>query len=107
MTCRSRELLSSPWTSRVTWAVSVPPLGELVVKIRKGERVAEKARWCALDLPLLAARGSPVPSAIWSGPLDEEWYMIVQRCLPGESLRSLTWTLLDQVVDLIELQAAR
>ena len=55
--------------------------------------------------PLLAARGSPVPSIIWHGPLDDEWHVIVQRRLPGRSLRSLTWPLLDQVVKLVELQA--
>ena len=104
-TCRSPRLLSSPWRSRATWAVSTPTLGELVVKIRNADRAAEKARWCALNLPLLAARGSPVPSIIWHGPLDDEWHVIVQRRLPGRSLRSLTWPLLDQVVKLVELQA--
>jgi len=103
--CRTSQRLSSPWTSRAAWAVSMPTLGELVVKIRKGDRAAEKTQWCALNLPLLAARGSPVPSIIWHGPLDEEWYVIVQRRLPGHSLRSLTWPLLDQVLELVELQA--
>ena len=73
--CESPRLLSSPWTTRITWAGSAPLLGELVVKIRKGDRVAEKAQWCALNLPLLAARGSPVPSIVWHGAIDEEWYV--------------------------------
>ena len=104
-TCRLPRLLSQPWTSRATWAVPTATLGDLVVKIRKGDRAAEKAQWCALNLPLLAARGSPVPSIIWHGPFDEEWHVIVQRRLPGRSLRSLTWQLLDQVVRLVELQS--
>lgn len=103
--CRTPRLLSSPWTSRATWAVSVPMRGDLVVKIRRGDRVAAKAQWCALNLPLLAARGSPVPSIVWQGPLDDQWHVIVQRRRPGRSLRSLTWPLLDQVVELVELQA--
>lgn len=104
-TCPSPRLVSSTWTSRITWALSLPKLGDLVVKIRQGDRVAEKAQWCALNLPLLAARGVPVPSVIWHGPLDEEWHVIVQRHLPGRSLESLTWPLLKQIVELVELQA--
>jgi hypothetical protein len=101
----SPRLLLSPWSSRATWAVSMPSLGELAVKVRKGDRASEKARWCELDLPLLAARGYPVPSIVWHGSLDEEWHVVVQRRLPGRSLRSLAWPLLDQVVGLVELQA--
>lgn len=104
-TCRSPRLLSSPWSTRATWVVSVPTLGELVVKIRSGDRAAEKVQWCALNLPRLAARGYPVPSIIWHGPLGDGWHMVVQRRLPGRSSRSLTWPLLDQVVELVELQA--
>lgn len=89
--CRSPRLLFSPWSTRVTWAVSMPRLGELVVKISSGDRAAQKAQWCALNLPRLAARGYPVPSIIWHGPLNQEgWHVVVQRRLPGRSLRSLT-----------------
>lgn len=104
-TVEAPRLLSSPWTSRATWAVSMPTLGEATVKIRRGNRAAEKAHWCALNLPLLAERGSPVPSIIWHGSLDHEWHVILQRRLPGRSLRSLTWSLLTQVMEVVELQA--
>lgn len=103
--CRSSRLLSSPWSTRATWAVSMPTLGDLVVKVRNGDRAAEKAQWGRRNLPRLAARGYPVPSVIWHGPLDGEWHLVVQPRLPGRSLRSLTRPLLDQVLELIELQA--
>jgi len=83
----------------------MPTLGDLVVKIRRGDRAAAKTQWCALNLPLLAARGSPVPSILWHGPLDEEWHVVVHRRLPGRSLRTMTPALLDQVLRLVELQA--
>ena len=70
----------------------------------EGDRASEKARWCELDLPFLAARGYPVPSIVWHGSLNEGWHVVAQRRLAGRSLR-LTWPLLDQVVGLVELQA--
>lgn len=57
-------LLPPPWSSRAAWDVSMPTLGELVVKVRKGDRVAGKAMWSALNLPRLVARGYSAPSAL-------------------------------------------
>lgn len=104
-TCRSPAMLASFWSTRAAWSVSMPTFGDLVVKIRNGDRAGAKAQWSARNLPLLAKRGSPVPPIIWQGPLDEHWHMIVQRRLPGRSLRSMTWPMLDQIIELIELQA--
>jgi hypothetical protein len=103
-TLRSPRLLSTPWSTRATWAVSTPRLGDLVVKIRNGDRAAEKTRWAAANLPLLTARGCPAPTIVWHGPLDEHWHISVQHRLPGRSPRSLTWPLLNHLVELVDLR---
>lgn len=101
----SPRLLSPPWSSRATWAVSASSVGELVVKVRHGDRACEKTGWCVENLPRLAARGYPLPVILWHGMLDEERHVVVQRRLAGRPLRWLTWPLLDQLLALVELQA--
>ncbi len=56
--------LTPGWSSRTTWAAHGGRAGPLVVKARRGERPYEKTQWCADRLPLLGARGYPVPSII-------------------------------------------
>jgi aminoglycoside phosphotransferase (APT) family kinase protein len=90
---------------RVTWAAEATTLGPLVVKARRGDRVDEKTRWAAEHLPLLGARGYPAPEIVWHGELDEEWYLVVERRLPGEAVLSLDPARLAAVLDLVELQA--
>lgn len=104
-TSSSPELLSAPSSSRATWAVQMPGVGELVVKASRGERTAEKTSWGVANLPRLAERGYPLSVIIWHGALDEEWYVVVQRRLVGRPLRLLTAPLLDQLIALVELQA--
>jgi hypothetical protein len=43
-------------------------LGGLGLVFRNGDRAAERAQWCALNLPRLAARRLPVPSIVWRSP---------------------------------------
>jgi hypothetical protein len=59
--------LTPGWSSRMTWAAQGERTGPLVVKARRGEGADEKTAWCAAHLPLLAARGYPVPAIIWHG----------------------------------------
>ena len=59
--------LTPGWSSRMTWAAHGERTGSLVVKARRGERAYEKTAWCAARLPLLGARGYPVPAIIWHG----------------------------------------
>jgi hypothetical protein len=110
---RPAGLLTPGWPSRVTWAVSAPGLGGLVVKVRHGDRADEKTRWCAANLPVLGARGYPVPTIVWHGVLDGEpdgpdegeWHVTVQDRLPGRPLTSLTPGLLAELLQLIGRQA--
>ena len=101
--------LTPPKVSRATWAVRTLGAGELIVKVRHGDRADEKTRWCAGRLPLLGARGYPVPEFVWHGPLGGDWYVAVQKRLPGRPVTSLTGpqfdTLLDSLLDLVERQA--
>jgi hypothetical protein len=69
------RLLAQPWRSRATWAVRTRAAGELVVKVRHGDRALEKTQWCAARLPLLGARGYPVPVIVWHGMLTDEWHV--------------------------------
>jgi aminoglycoside phosphotransferase (APT) family kinase protein len=91
----------------MTWAARAPGAGPIVVKIRDGDdgRTAEKTRWCAERLPVLAARGYPVPAILWHGTLGAEWYVTVQRRLPGRPLRARDHAVLDSAERLVELQA--
>jgi len=95
------------WSSRTTWAAQGQRSGPLVVKARHGDQAYEKTAWSAARLPLLAARGYPVPGIIWHGMISDEWHITVQRRLPGSSppLAALDGPLLDQVLDLVERQA--
>jgi aminoglycoside phosphotransferase (APT) family kinase protein len=99
------RLLAQPWRSRATWAVRTRAAGELVVKVRHGDRALEKTQWCAARLPLLGARGYPVPVIVWHGLLTGEWHVVVQRRLPGRPVTALTRPLLGAVLDLVALQA--
>ena len=91
--------------SRATWAARTARLGQIVIKVRHGDRAYEKTDWCAANLPRLVARGYPVPLIIWHGMLHDDWHAAVQYRLPGRSLRALIAPLLEAVLGLIELQA--
>jgi len=97
--------LTPPKLSRATWAVRTRGMGELIVKVRHGDRADEKTRWCADRLPLLGVRGYPVPEFVWHGALGGDWYVAVQQRLRGHPVTSLTGPLLDAVLDLVERQA--
>jgi Ser/Thr protein kinase RdoA (MazF antagonist) len=101
--------LTPPKVSRATWAVRTRDAGELIVKVRHGDRADEKTRWCADRLPLLGARGYPVPEFVWHGPLGGDWHVAVQKRLPGHPATSLTGpqldTLLGALFGLVERQA--
>jgi hypothetical protein len=67
------ETLGQPRPRRLTWAAEAEPLGAVVVKARLGDRADEKTEWCATNLPLLGARGYPVPEIVWHGFLGSGW----------------------------------
>jgi Ser/Thr protein kinase RdoA (MazF antagonist) len=89
----------------MTWAARAARAGPLVVKIRHGDRAAEKTQWCAAQLPRLGARGYPVPTILWHGLLDDQWHVTVQNRLPGHRLTALDGPLLDALLRLVERQA--
>ena len=97
--------LTPGWSSRTIWAAHGGRAGPLVVKARRGERPYEKTQWCADRLPLLGARGYPVPSIIWHGMVRGPRHLTVQNRLPGLLLTTLAGPLLDAVVELVERQA--
>ena len=98
-------LLTPGWSSRTTWAARAERAGALVVKARSGERADQKTAWSAARLPLLGARGYPVPAIIWHGPARDPWHVTVQRRLPGRRLTGPDGPLLDEVLRLVERQA--
>jgi Ser/Thr protein kinase RdoA (MazF antagonist) len=102
---RSPRPLGHPRQSRATWAVETSNLGELVVKVRHGDRADEKTRWCVANLPRLGERGYPVPEIVWRGLIQDDLHAVVLRRLPGEPLRSLKSPMLDALLALVELQA--
>jgi hypothetical protein len=92
----------------MTWAARTETVGELVVKARRGGRAYDKTDWCAVHLPLLGARGYPVPAIVWHGLLGDDWHVVVQNRLPGRPLwplTSLSWPVLEALLSLVELQA--
>jgi aminoglycoside phosphotransferase (APT) family kinase protein len=93
------------WSSRTTWAAHGGRTGPLVVKARHGDRAQEKTAWCAARLPLLAARGYPVPTIIWHGPARDQWHFTVQNRLPGRPVTRLDDRLLAELLTLVERQA--
>jgi Ser/Thr protein kinase RdoA (MazF antagonist) len=97
--------LTPGWSSRMTWGARAERAGPLVVKIRHGDRAYEKTAWSAARLPLLAARGYPVPSIIWHGMARGQWHVTVQNRLPGTRLTALDGRLLEEVLHLVEKQA--
>ena len=97
--------LTPGWSSRTTWAAHGERAGSLVVKARCGDRAYEKTAWCAARLPLLAARGYPVPAIVWHGMVRDDWHVTVQNRLPGHPLTTLDGRLLEEVLRLVERQA--
>jgi hypothetical protein len=97
--------LTPPRTSRMTWAARAQRNGAIVVKARRGDDADGKTQWCANQLPLLAARGYPVPSILWHGMIGGDWHVAVQSRLPGRPLIALDGPMLDAVLRLVELQA--
>ena len=97
--------LTPGWSSRTTWAAHGQRAGSLVVKARCGDRAYEKTAWCAARLPLLAARGYPVPAIVWHGMVRDDWHVTVQNRLPGHPLTTLDGRLLEEVLRLVERQA--
>jgi aminoglycoside phosphotransferase (APT) family kinase protein len=97
--------LTPPRTSRMTWAARAQRTGPIVVKARRGDNALEKTRWCARYLPVLGARGYPVPAIVWHGMISAEWHVTVQNRLPGRPLAALDGAMLEAVLRLVELQA--
>jgi len=102
---RGGRPLTPGWSSRTTWAAHGERAGSLVVKARCGDRADEKTAWCAARLPLLAARGYPVPAIVWHGMVRDDWHVTVQNRLPGRPLTTLDGRLLEEVLRLVERQA--
>jgi hypothetical protein len=98
--------LTPGWSSRTTWAAHGEHTGPLVVKARHGDGAYEKTAWCAARLPLLGARGYPVPAIIWHGMIRGQWHVTVQNRLPGSPLTTLDGPLLEEVLQLVEKQAS-
>jgi Phosphotransferase enzyme family len=97
--------LTPGWSSRTTWAAHGELTGPLVVKARHGDDADRKTAWCADRLPLLGARGYPVPTIVWHGPARDQWHLTVQNRLPGRPLTALDGRLLDEVLALVGRQA--
>jgi hypothetical protein len=56
-------------------------------------------------VPLLAARGHPVPTILWHGMVGGQWHVTVQNRLPGRPMTALDERTLNEVTGLIERQA--
>jgi hypothetical protein len=104
---RGARLLTPAKRSGATWAAHACETGAIAVKVRRSDegRAEEKARWCAAHLPLLGARGYPVPAMLWVGMLSPDWQVTVQGLLPGKPLVSLDGPVLEEALRLVELQA--
>jgi hypothetical protein len=97
--------LTAGWSSRTTWSAHGERIGPLVVKARNGEGAYEKTQWAASHLPLLAARGYPVPTIFWHGMVGGHWHVTAINRLPGRPMTALDEGQLDEIMGLIELQA--
>ncbi|HVT67455.1 MAG TPA: aminoglycoside phosphotransferase family protein, partial [Trebonia sp.] len=100
--------LTPGWGNRTTWDARGEQTGPLVVKARRGERAREKTQWSADHLPLLGARGYPVPAIIWHGMIGlprGQWHVTVQNRLPGRPLTTLDGRTLEEMLRLIGRQA--
>jgi hypothetical protein len=93
--------------SRMTWAARAGGTGAIVVKVREGDegRADEKAQWLAEHLPVLGARGYPVPAILWHGMISAQWQVTVQNRLPGRPATTLDGPVLEEALRLVELQA--
>jgi len=93
----------------MTWAARAQDTGPIVVKIRHGDRAYEKTQWCAAHLPVLGARGYPVPAILWHGLISADWHVTVQNRLPGRPVFvpgvAVDGPMLDALLHLVELQA--
>jgi hypothetical protein len=93
--------------SGMTWAARAQATGAIIVKVRDSDdgRADEKAQWCAAHLPVLGARGYPVPTILWHGMISAQWQVTVQNRLPGRPLVTLDGPMLEEALRLVELQA--
>lgn len=106
LTVTLEERLGRQGKERVTWLADAGAAGTVIVKARAADdRPDEKTAWAAAVLPLLAARGYPVPRILWHGLLDDAWHVAVLERLPGRPVELLTDDFLALVLDLVELQA--
>jgi Phosphotransferase enzyme family len=96
--------LGRPRVGRRTW-LAEGAAGTVIVKANANPFAAARAAWVVEALSVLAARGYPVPEILWHGTLDARWWLVVQSRLPGEPLRTLDRSALDQVLALVERQA--
>src|SRR5262249_1083985 len=55
---------------------------------------------------VLGGRGSRGPAFVWQGSLDDRWSLVVQEHVDAEPLRTLDARVLDDLLVLVELQAA-
>jgi hypothetical protein len=98
------QRLGTPRDNRVIW-LAQSPLGAVTVKALANPFAAEKIGWLDGACAALAIRGYPIPRFVWNGRLDERWFLVVQSWAPGQPLRRLDSAVLDQLLDLVELQA--
>jgi hypothetical protein len=71
ITLTLQERLGNPRQQRVTWLADAGAAGSVIIKARAADdRADEKTAWAAAALPLLAARGYPVPEIVWHGLLN-------------------------------------
>jgi hypothetical protein len=96
------EPLTPVRLSRMTWAAQARAAGAIVVKVRESDdgRADQKTCWCAAHLPVLGARGYPVPAILWHGPLGDGWQVTVESRLPGRPVTALTGSVLADVLSL-------
>ena len=76
-----------------------------MVKARYGDDADGKTAWSAARLPLLAARGYPVPTIVWHGPARDQWHLTVQNRLPGRPLAEGSTAAARRGLALVERQA--